>query len=440
MKKKFGLLLATAVVLNVFCTASFASTSPLEKYNLYDDVMGTSSSSNQDRERATGDFYDNSMRPGSENTSNLTEEEKKQEEELAKKNQNIDTVLNSVNSGEMVGPRNKALRESSHRVFADLKNPDPWKSEISFYANPSLNGIREKYHRSNFAGALQESISLVNHRNFSSLTNEQKTMAYYYLAMCYTKCGQKDNAVRAYEKVISLHDCPMIVKYATNGRNCVMGGNDTDKCFPNVNVPELVYPNAHIADSISPNDLVPIDPNTLINRNMKKLQNNIVPSIQSATSANGSEKPLNLPFGTQDTELDQFINAPYGNGLSPKFNEEYKQIQLRTIQKRMNAEVEEEEGKETGKAAPVDMSSLDTVNLAYDNSSDSEMDKLEKDPEYIRQKQEIEELNKLFGTKANGEGDITDLLPYATEQGSKKLSPEVIQALMMQSMMSDLTL
>ena len=105
----------------------------------------------------------------------------------------------------------------------------------------------------------------------------------------------------------------------------------------------------------------------------------------------------------------------------------------------MNAEVEEE-GKETGKAAPVDMSSLDTVNLAYDNSSDSEMDKLEKDPEYIRQKQEIEELNKLFGTKANGEGDITDLLPYATEQGSKKLSPEVIQALMMQSMMSDLTL
>ena len=55
MKKKFGLLLATAVVLNVFCTTSFASTSPLEKYNLYDDVMGTSSSSNQDRERATGD-------------------------------------------------------------------------------------------------------------------------------------------------------------------------------------------------------------------------------------------------------------------------------------------------------------------------------------------------------------------------------------------------
>ena len=190
MKKKFGLLLATAVVMNVFCAVSFASTSPLEKYNLYDDVMGgsTPSSANQDRERATSDFYNNSMRPGSDGADGKMTEEQKQEAELAKKNQSLDTVLNSVNKGEMIGPRNKALRESSRRVFSDLKNPDPWKSEISFYPNPSINGIREKYRRSNFAGALQESISLVNHRNFSSLTNEQKTMAYYYLAMSYTKC------------------------------------------------------------------------------------------------------------------------------------------------------------------------------------------------------------------------------------------------------------
>lgn len=439
MKKKFGLLLATVVVMNIFCTASFASSSPLEKYNLYDDVMGGgNTSSNQDRERATSDFYNNSMRPGSGASNEQMTEEQKQEAELAKKNQSLDSVLNSVNTGEMVGPRNKALRESSRRVYSDLKASDPWKSEISFYPNPTINSIREKYRRSNFAGALQESISLVNHRNFPRLSNEQKTMAYYYLAMSYTKCGQKDNAVRAYEKVISLHDCPMIVKYATNGRNCVLGKNDSDKCYPNVNVPELVYPNAHIADSISPSDLVPIDPNTLINKNMKKLQNSIVPEIQSATqNGKDNEKPLNLPFGTQDAELDKFINAPYGNGLSPKFNEEYKQIQLRTIQKKMNAEAEEDEkGVPTGKAAPINE---DTVNSVSDNS-ESELEKLEKNPEFIRQNQEIEELNKLFGTKANGEGDITDLLPYTTEQGDKKLSPQVIQALMMQSMMSDFTL
>ena len=157
----------------------------------------------------------------------------------------------------------------------------------------------------------------------------------------------------------------MIVKYATNGRNCVMGKTDTDACYPNVNVPELVYPNAHIADSISPSDLVPIDPNTLINKNMKKLQNSIVPEIQNATNGKDGEKPLNLPFGTQDAELDKFINAPYGNGLSPKFNNEYKQIQLRTLQKKMNAEAEEESkgGKPTGKATCMGYCNLHVVSV-----------------------------------------------------------------------------
>ena len=38
----------------------------------------------------------------------------------------------------------------------------------------------------------------------------------------------------------------MIVKYATNGRNCVMGSDDA-KCYQDVNVPELIYPYADVA-------------------------------------------------------------------------------------------------------------------------------------------------------------------------------------------------
>ena len=35
------------------------------------------------------------------------------------------------------------------------------------------------------------------------------------MAMCYTKVSDKENAIKAYEKVISLNANPMIVKYAT---------------------------------------------------------------------------------------------------------------------------------------------------------------------------------------------------------------------------------
>jgi len=466
MKKQLGLLLAVMMVMNIASSVSLAA-SPLEKYNLYDDVMGTGSSGNQDRERATSDFYSNSMRPGSDaataQAAAEAAEAAEQAEEAARQERakNIQEILDSVNTGEMIGPRNKDLRESSRKVYSDLKTPEPWTSEISFYSKPSLTGVKENYRKSNFAGALQECISLVNHRGFKTLTNEQKTIAYYYLAMSYTKCGQKENAIRAYEKVIALNDCPMIVKYATNGRNCVMqsaaasavpadgsspqtASATTEKCYPDVNVPELVYPNAHIADTIDADDLVPIDPNTLVNRNMKRLQNKVSPvtnAVEGAPGIPGNEQPLNLPFGTQDAELDKFINAPYGNGLSPQFNEEYKQIQLRTIQKKMNSEGNSEEKQNQTHLDAIKLdkkSDSNTIKLAYD--SESMYEKLQKDPEYIRQQQEIEEISRMFGKTSSKDGDLTDLLPYVTEQGEKKLSPEVIQALMMQSMMNDLTL
>ena len=134
MKKHLGLLLAVMMVMNVAGSVSFAA-SPLEKYNLYDDVMGGGGSQNQERERVTQDFYNNSMRPGSDAATlnaAAAEEEKQAEAAEVKRQeraQNIEKVLESVNTGEMVGPRNKALRESSRNVYSDLSKPEPWASE-----------------------------------------------------------------------------------------------------------------------------------------------------------------------------------------------------------------------------------------------------------------------------------------------------------------------
>lgn len=90
--------------------------------------------------------------------------------------------------------------------------------------------------------------------------------------MCYTKVNDKDNAILAYERVIMLNDNPMIVKYATNGRNCIMG-NEDEKCYQNVNEPELVYPYANVVNT----NLTPVDPETLVNRNLAKLKDRLSP-------------------------------------------------------------------------------------------------------------------------------------------------------------------
>ena len=218
--------------------------------------------------------------------------------------------------------RNEYLRESSTKVYADSEKPARWSEGPSFYENPTLNSIIYKYKMSNFAGAMQECESYV--RKYP-----KDTLGFYYLAMSYAKVNDKENAVKAYEKVIALHDNPMIVKYATNGRNCVLGQSDA-KCYQDVNVPELKYPYAEMAAKM---DLTPISAEELANKNFAQIQN-----VLGSQAAEAAQQAANLPFGTQDASLDAFINAPYGNGFSPELDAQYTRMQLKHLKENINKE------------------------------------------------------------------------------------------------------
>ena len=427
MKKKLGLLLAAVMVFNTISTAAFAWDSPLKKYNLYDDVTG-GGSANDERERVMDEYNANSLRAGNGGGS------PSQDLTFADNNSNVNV--------DVPKSRNETLRESSRNLYSEQIEATPaWEEGPSFYPNPSFDSIVEKYRRSDFAGCLQECISYVRQ-------NPHDTLGFYYLAMCYTKVNDKDNAILAYERVIMLNDNPMIVKYATNGRNCIMG-NEDEKCYQNVNEPELVYPYANVVNT----NLTPVDPETLVNRNLAKLKDRLSPveTEDDKDSANNSKDnkdnkvKYELPFGKQDSELDKFIEAPYGNGLSPELNKEYKQLQLRKIKDTIN-QTESTNNKEYNNMNDIkkfdnQKSDSETIKLAYEIPSNV-MEEISKDPEYIRQKQEMEELNMLLGNDRNNNNrnDMMDLLPYMSEQGDKKLSPEVIQSMMMQSIIGNLTL
>ena len=430
MKKRLGLFLATLMVLSAIPTTAFAWENPLKKYNLYDDVMSApQDNAATERERATEEFYNNS----------LAKKYSKGPSPQSKKYDNISSYdLDNLPSSEPTKTRNETLRESSRDVFSDQESTPAWLEGPSFYPNPSFDSIIEKYRRSDFAGCLQECISYVR-------KNPYDTLGYYYLAMAYTKCSDKDNAVRAYEKVIELNDNPMIVKYATNGRNCVLGEGDAP-CYQNVNEPEYLRPYANLAEL----DLQPIDPQVLIDRNLARLREKLNPleiinPNEGQNEGDENKEKVTLPFGKQDEDLDKFINAPYGNGLSPELNKQYKQLQLKKLQETIN-KTEESTSEDKKNRNIIDIKKFDnqksdseTVKLAYDPSA-IDMDSIMKDPEYIKQRQEFDELNMLLGNeKSKDSSDIMDLLPYMTE-GDKKLSPEVIQSMMMKSMMGDITL
>lgn len=429
MKKKIGLLVATIMVLNTVSSVTYGWDNPLKNYNLYEDTHPTNSQSS-DREQAMSEFYSNSMAGKSSSSvpsSSLNY------------SSSSDSDSTEISSNEP--RRNEVLRESSRKVYGNPEVKADWVTAKSFYSNPTLESIRAKYKKSNFAGCLQECISYVK-------LHPNDTLGFYYLAMCYTKVSDKENAIKAYEKVISLNANPMIVKYATNGRNCVMG-DDKEKCYQNVNEPDLIYPYANIGNNV---DLTPVDPNVLINRNLVKLQNKLSPQEveDSNNKQNGQnngkdddKNKINLPFATQDEKLDKFINSPYGNGLSPDLNKEYKQLQLRKIQESINSgdDTPQKDMNNVNDIKHFDkQSDSGSIKLAYVAPSD-EMKKLSQDPEFTQSQRELDELRMLLGndnSSKSSNDDLMNLVPYMSGQ-DKNLSPEVIQAMMIKSMMPDFT-
>lgn len=424
MKKKIGLLLATVMVLNTaIASTAYGWTNPLKNYNLYEDTHPSSNDeSAMERDNVMSEYYSNSL-TGQDSTDYVPA--------------TVPSYGSESESKQVEVPqrRNDYLRESSRKVYST--GQPGWLSEPSFYSNPTLASIKTKYHKSNFAGCLQECISYVK-------LHPSDTLGYYYLAMCYAKVSDKENAIRAYEKVIALNDNPMIVKYATNGRNCVMGSDDA-KCYQDVNVPELIYPYADVAESVA--DLTPIDPQTLVNRNLTQLQSKLSPVEKKEEDNNNpnakdkDKKKINLPFGQQDAKLDAFINAPYGNGLSPDLNKQYKQLQLKKIQQNLNNEQSTTDDSNVLKNIHnFDNHKTDSgeIKLAY--ATQNEMESYTKSPEYLQSQKELEELRVLFGNDNSSKSSDDEMMNMLLTGNGKNLSPEVIQAMMQKSMMTDFTL
>lgn len=429
MYRKAGNLLVALLIVGATSTMTYGAFNPIKSYDLYADTHNSGSPS--ERDNVMSEYYSNSLsaqwdknKTNSSNSGNAASGQSGQSMSSLPALPDVPKYngSNGSNSGNSVR-RNDYLRESSKKVYSDPSTPAGWVGARSYYSNPTLVSIKAKYKKSNFAGCLQECISYVQ-------KHPNDTLGYYYLAMCYTKVNDKENAIKAYEKVIALNANPMIVKYATNGRNCVMQSGE--KCYENVNEPELIYPYSNVADV---QNLTPVDPNTLIQRNLNNLYGQLAPATASdeQSSGNGDQKDgkVTLPFGAQDAELDKFINSPYGNGLAPKLNNEYQEQQLKKIQETINdGSNSNERSIENIKRFDNQKSDADTMKIAYANTPETG------NSDYYATQKEMDELNLLFENSKTTQSD--DLVKYVTEQGGN-LSPEVIQALMVKSMMPDFT-
>ena len=224
-------------------------------------------------------------------------------------------------------------------------------------------------------------------------------LAYYYMAMAYTHVDMQDEAVAAYEKVIALHPNSYLVEYATKGRDCLTGG------------PACVDP-----------------------------------------EKDTPEEEL--------TDLDKFIRAPYGNGLSPELNEQVKQKQLTNIKETINKkeELEQEDfkkikdfdSKHSDKSSFINedkiaqVSDEDVLNAIKTLKDAGLTISVQSDNPYAQMMQyqnpQMAEMSMLLGNNNNNNGNnMMNMLPMLMSQAQKgeNIDPRFMQAMMMNSMMAD---
>ena len=158
------------------------------------------------------------------------------------------------------------------------------------------------------------------------------------------------------------------------------------------------------------------------------------------------------------SDLDKFIQAPYGNGLSPELNEEVKQKELTNIKETINKKEQMEE-KDIDKIKKFDdkYESLSDEPVKIAQVSDEEVLKavqtlkdaglnvtVQQENPYAGMTQyqnpQMAEMSMLLGGNNNNNGNnMMNMLPMLMSQAQKgeNIDPRLMQAVMMNSMMSD---
>ena len=90
------------------------------------------------------------------------------------------------------------------------------------YVSPALKPCITKYKQQNYTGAMQDIEELLK-------KEKNNTLAKYYLALCYTRLGYKDEAQALYKEIVEKDDNQSLTHYSQRALDC-LDDPDNAKC------------------------------------------------------------------------------------------------------------------------------------------------------------------------------------------------------------------
>lgn len=146
---------------------------------------------------------------------------------------------------------------------------------------PEVTKAIKDYKAGNYIGCMQGLYTYLR----SGEHNFKNQLALYYMGMAYIKTGNTEKATTYYNLVKNLNPNNTLGQYADKGLVCI---HDPENCYLNVTEEDI----------------------------------------------KAAKKPV------YESDLDKFINAPYGNGLSADLNKELERKRVERLRKEMNTDQE----------------------------------------------------------------------------------------------------
>lgn len=278
-------------------------------------------------------------------------------------------------------------------------------------SNPVRVAIR-KYKIGNFTGCLQDCQTIVRR-------DPSNSIAYYYMAMSYVQAGKKDEAIGAYSKVLSLNPKTRLLEYATTGKRCL---ETPDKCVlespdvPSSDVDKFIASPSNGLSAKVKNDLNNTHLQHVKNEinNQKELDSYELRKFKDYTEKRSQAETGDLIAQTKPSndEIVAALKVLNAAGLNP-----YSQAQQSAMISSDNQQVQN-----TNPYVQV----ANPYASGYENP-------------------EMTQLSALMGSNGQSKdgSSIANMIPFMLAQnknGSQNYSPQMMQAVIMNSMMPDMTL
>lgn len=267
-------------------------------------------------------------------------------------------------------------------------------------SNPVRIAIK-KYKTGNYTGCLQDCKNIIVH-------DPSNAVAYYYLAMSYAQAGDKNNAVKAYSKVLSLSPNARLSQYAETGKRCL---ESPDKCHddgtgasPDPAMDKFISKDQTVSDKVQQG---------FQERALKNLQYDInkdkdIDNYQLNQFKQRSDAPIDTKIAQNkptDAEIVKALRVLNAAGLNP-----YAQQQTQPQGQMQQSD--------------------NTVNNIMPFTPPQQSPEMAQISAMLNQ-----------GNSNNNNNQMMNMLPYMMMQnkdGSSNYSPQLMQAVIMNSMMPNL--